>query len=135
MPQSLYTGTLMELDVQCQELGIRRVSFEGNYWNDYLIPQGTALVTVGPRASGFLEIDCRAESDATPMPTSPRQPGDVNCDGTVNSVDAALVLQYSAGLVGSLRCHDQADVNRDRSVNAVDAALILQYVAGLISSL
>jgi hypothetical protein len=53
----------------------------------------------------------------------------------VNSIDAALVLQYSAGLVVSLRCQDQADANGDRSVNAIDAALILQYVAGLISGL
>jgi len=63
------------------------------------------------------------------------QPGDANCDGNVNSIDAALVLQYSAGLIDSLACQEAADANHSGSVNAIDAALILQYVAGLIASL
>jgi len=58
--------------------------------------------------------------------------GDVNCDENVNSIDAALVLQLSAGLLSSLECADAADVNHDGSVNAIDAALILQHTAGLL---
>lgn len=30
--------------------------------------------------------------------------GDVNCDGVVNTVDAALILQFDAGLLTSLTC-------------------------------
>jgi hypothetical protein len=56
----------------------------------------------------------------------------VNCDTSVNSIDAALILQFSAGLVGSLACQADGDVNLDGSVNSIDAALVLQYVAGLI---
>ena len=75
----------------------------------------------------------------TPTPTSTSTPrpryGDVDCDINVNSLDAALVLQFSAGLVSSLGCQRNADVNSDGSVNPLDAALILQFSAGLIPSL
>ena len=47
-------------------------------------------------------------------PATPTTPtGDINCDGNVNSIDAALALQFSAGLVGSLACEEAADVNGD----------------------
>ncbi len=61
--------------------------------------------------------------------------GDANCGGTVDSIDAALVLQLTAGLVPSLRCQGEADVNEDGRVNTIDAALILQYIAGLLHQL
>jgi hypothetical protein len=75
----------------------------------------------------------------TPTPTRTATPaghaGDVNCDGRSDAVDAALLLQRSAGLLASLSCAQNADVNHDGNVNAVDAALVLQYVAGLLHSL
>jgi hypothetical protein len=61
--------------------------------------------------------------------------GDVNDDGQVNPVDAALILQREAGLISSLPNLASADTNNDGNVNSVDAALILQKVAALISSL
>lgn len=68
---------------------------------------------------------------ATPTPSEQLR-GDASCDGDVNSVDAALVLQHNAGLLQRLPCPENADVNRDGRVNAVDAALILQYAAGIV---
>jgi len=53
----------------------------------------------------------------------------------VNSVDAALVLQRTAGIIPSLACEQNADANLDGQVNAIDAALILQFTAGLLSHL
>jgi len=61
--------------------------------------------------------------------------GDVNCDGTVGSVDAAVVLQLSAGLIDDLPCPGVADTTRDGLVDSRDATLILQFAAGLISNL
>jgi alpha-tubulin suppressor-like RCC1 family protein len=72
-------------------------------------------------------------SPSSPTPTPMRLTGDVNGDGRVNAIDAALVLQYSAGLI--VFPGPSADVNHDGYVNAIDAALILQYVAGLLSNL
>jgi hypothetical protein len=61
--------------------------------------------------------------------------GDADCGGHVTSIDAAIVLQYSASLVHALPCPTEADANQDGSVTAVDATLILQFSAGLISHL
>jgi alpha-tubulin suppressor-like RCC1 family protein len=63
------------------------------------------------------------------------RPGDADCNGLVNSIDAALVLQSVAGLIVSLLCPENADANEDGTINAIDAALILQYGAGLIDGL
>ena len=70
----------------------------------------------------------------TPTP-APAVAGDADCNGSVNSIDAALVLQLGAGLVESLACEENADVNESGAVDAIDAALILQLVVGLIASL
>ena len=59
--------------------------------------------------------------------------GDANCDGTVTSIDAALILQFTAGLVDGLSC--DGDANANGSVDAIDAALVLQFTAGLLESL
>jgi hypothetical protein len=71
----------------------------------------------------------------TPLPVTPtpaKACGDVNDNGSVDAVDAQLVLQYSAGLVTTLANLPSGDVNSSGGVNPVDAALILQVEAGLI---
>ncbi len=75
----------------------------------------------------------------TPTPTRTRTPtphkacGDVNDDGHVNSVDASLLLQLSAGRVAQLPNMASADTNRDGSVNAIDATVVLQIDAGILA--
>jgi hypothetical protein len=59
----------------------------------------------------------------------------VNKDGVVNSVDAAIILQYTADLLSTLAHPLNADANQDGVVNPVDAALILQFEVGLIDCL
>lgn len=76
-----------------------------------------------------------AQPDVTATPTRTPRPhnGDANKDGGTNAVDAALVLQFSAGLIPSTNA--SADVNEDGATNSIDAALILQFVAGIIDGL
>ncbi|MDP3767580.1 MAG: dockerin type I repeat-containing protein, partial [Dehalococcoidia bacterium] len=61
--------------------------------------------------------------------------GDVDCNGSVTSIDAALILQLIADIIASLECPDNADTNIDGEVNSVDVALLLQRVAGIIPKL
>jgi len=88
-------------------------------------------VVLGPKATPTPT----ATATPTSTPTPPALAGDVDCDGAVTSIDAALVLQFGAGLVEELPCPAGGDVNGDGRIDAIDAALILQHVAGLIDSL
>lgn len=72
---------------------------------------------------------------ATPTSTPLPPTGDANCDGLVNAVDATLVLQHEAGLLGMQPCFEFADANSDGQLDSLDAALILQYSAHLIDAL
>jgi hypothetical protein len=70
---------------------------------------------------------------STPSPATQEVRGDADCSGLVTAIDAALVLQFGAGMLSRVACEQAADANRDGHVNAVDAALILQFGAGLLS--
>jgi len=69
---------------------------------------------------------------ATPTPALAVAPGDVNCDGAVSSIDAALILQLEAALISALACPQNGDVTGDGVTNSIDAAVVLQAVAGLV---
>ena len=59
--------------------------------------------------------------------------GDVNGDGSVDPMDASLILRHDTGLCAlDKTALDSADVNADGSVDPLDASLILKYDAGLI---
>ena len=61
--------------------------------------------------------------------------GDVNGDGTINYLDAMIVLRYDAELIELTDTQlAAADVNGDDSASSLDAILILRYDAGLINS-
>ena len=82
-----------------------------------------------------------ATATSTRLPTNTRTPtptvlvGDASCDGVVNPLDAALILQFAAGLTPALPCPSGGDANGDGVTNPLDAALILQFSAGMISTL
>lgn len=59
--------------------------------------------------------------------------GDLNCDGTINSTDALMVLQYSVGLIKlDDRLKKVGNVNHDNAVNSMDALKILEFSIGKI---
>ena len=64
-------------------------------------------------------------------------PPDANCSGAVDAIDALLVLQLDAGLIGqaALGCAPIADASGDDMLNSVDSLLMLQFAAGLIVKL
>ena len=107
-------------------------------------PTNTATVPV-PTQTPSLEIP---QAPATSVPTrtptttatmtptpAPVAFGDAGCDGSVDSIDATLILQFDAGLISSVACAAAADVNGDGRVNSIDATLILQFDAALIDTL
>jgi hypothetical protein len=61
--------------------------------------------------------------------------GDASCDGSVNSIDAAVILQYTADLTPSVPCPQNADVDGNLHISSLDAALVLQFGAGLLPDL
>lgn len=62
--------------------------------------------------------------------------GDINRDGTVNSVDASIVLSYVSDIsVDYDVTLENADVNRDGQITRTDAKIILVYVVGAITEL
>ncbi len=65
------------------------------------------------------------------FPIAAATTGDVNGDATVNSLDAAWILQYDAKIRQEI---ENADTNGDGTVNSLDAALVLKYDAKLIES-
>ena len=65
----------------------------------------------------------------------PALAGDASCDGLVDAIDAALILQAGAALLFSLPCSENADVDGSGDVDAIDAALVLQFVAGLLATI
>jgi hypothetical protein len=74
-----------------------------------------------------------AGSAAFAGPPAQSSLGDLNCDGRVDSRDAAIVLQFEAfGIPPMPSCAGSADVNGDGTISSIDALLILQYTAGLI---
>ena len=69
-----------------------------------------------------------------PLTISSGTMGDVNHDGTIDSADAQMILDYEAqNLTGSLS-PALADVSGDGVIDSNDAVLIEQYIAGKLDS-
>jgi hypothetical protein len=98
-------------------------------------PDATPSATPTPTASSTATETSTPTATATATATPRGIAGDASCDRVVNSIDAALVLQLSAGLLDSLPCKSNADVSGDARVDSRDAAVLLQFSAGLLDEL
>ena len=100
----------------------------------------TSTSTPAPNSTSAPNSTPTADRKGTPLPTSTRTPpsqevGDASCNGTVDPLDAALILQFAAGLTPALPCPSRADASGDGTVNPLDAALVLQFAGGFIDAL
>lgn len=102
---------------------------------DILAPGSRPVVVQRASLLGLAASDYLDALMCEGLVASTRANGDVSCDGVVNRIDAALVLQYDAGLLAALPCLGNGDISGDRAVNSIDAALVLQIEAGLIGRL
>ena len=117
--------TLVSITFQCLDVGTTALAVNATEVAD---------ATIGDPQDIDVEVEhgsVGCVSSAPPPP--PSELGDVNCDGRVNSVDAALILQYDARRISSLDCPQNADMNDDGRINSVDAAIILQIEAGILN--
>ncbi len=78
---------------------------------------------VGAQPGGQSEMDTAGQASLM---------GDVNCGGTVDTVDSLQILRLAAGLSANAACMDPAgDADCDGDNDAVDSLRILRHVAGL----
>ncbi len=90
----------------------------------------TALAAAVLLGAGLIFMIARSDSSA-----GNQLQGDVNCDSSIDSVDALQVLRSVAGLSLAADCLDAAsDVDCNGSADSVDALRILRYLAGLPNS-
>jgi hypothetical protein len=81
---------------------------------------------------GSALCDIGAYEYTSPVPPQPEPPpGDVGCDGALDSIDALFVLRESAGLGPAPPCIQAGEVNCNGVINSIDALLILRTVAAL----
>ncbi|MEE9472564.1 MAG: hypothetical protein V3V82_01100, partial [Acidimicrobiia bacterium] len=95
---------------------------------------GSALLVGMLIAVLVVLISFRVSDRASGAP--PIVPGDVNCDGSVNPVDALLILRSDVGLPVSADCMaESGDVYCSGTTDVVDALVVLRYSVGLPNQL
>lgn len=136
-------SALVQIAFQCPEEPYAYTGLDLTEDGTFLSLGGAQSIPLQPWSAS---IDCYdPEEPPYPYPEPPPPGGpypslppeawvaaDVNCDGRPDAIDAALVLQLGAGLIGSLPCSASGDSTMDGATNSIDASVILQMAAGLV---
>ncbi|RCX17925.1 pectate lyase [Anaerobacterium chartisolvens] len=107
-------------------------------------PYSYALDNAGNVPSLLRQYAGAEKSGTPPDPEEPEEPidpeepaevaaGDVNGDGSINSLDCAMMKMYLIGAISSFPYPQAADVDKSGSVNSLDYLYMQKYVLGLIS--
>lgn len=126
---------LGEIMFECKQVGESALELTTSVFADATpgAPQPIAAVIKDGSVTCSAELQPTATPESTAEPPasgSDELPGDADCNGEIESIDAVYVLQYDARLIDLVPCPDNADKNGDGVINSLDAVLILQHVAG-----
>ena len=145
---SEYLGTEADGDVEKNVVSSRTITFAAGNGGS-VKGESTLQVAKGTDLSAiaFPELACdknyifagwdktegTVDDDIT-ITASFKHLGDVTGDGRANSLDAAFILRYDAGLIGEDKLDfSVADVTGDGKINSQDAAFVLRFDAALLS--
>lgn len=115
---------------------VASVSLSGGVLEDYTLTPLGQTATVKAEGCGITYVTVEKYDVTEVCVVKVFDSGDVNMDGNVDSLDAALVLKYDAGIFDDEYYANTygvlaGDINQDGSVDSIDAAQILKYDAGL----
>lgn len=91
----------------------------------------TSAVTLSGVAAAAIGTNVYIDATGNPPPAAPPAPGDADCDGDTDPVDALAVLREVAGMPHSAGCMASADVDCSGTIEATDALAILRFAAAL----
>jgi hypothetical protein len=117
------------------QFSIEKVDYEKfDQSNDYSYLEAKEF-TANPNITVYVKSKLVYGDEPVKVPDGDIVYGDLNGDGRINSVDAALLSRYVLEIIDSFPAPlESADLNGDSRINSVDAAILSRYVLEIISS-
>lgn len=149
--QSPFMFQILNIDQDDADPVVDVVEHEEDYYAARITLHANHAGTATLSVNGFFEKTVCMEDPPPPMPpcfphgyyesspdvvievTGSPLCGDADIDGDADPIDAALILQFIAGLVEFFQI-DHLDVDGSGDVDPIDVALVLQYTAGLVDA-
>ena len=128
-PTCTAPGTV-QYNCSCGDTYSEPIPALGHDFDDSIL-ENVVLVPPTARTAGQKAVRCKwcSVEQITTIPIPPRTPGDVNGDGQLNLLDAAILRRYLAGWNVSVNLFN-ADVDGDDTTTLADTALLCRYIVG-----